>query len=243
MYQSSHCVLSRQPRSIAVSHNAELRLNDILWRKKKLSFDNNVWQYIKTLLLIEIIGMYIYDKHMKYLLVRLRKACTWMEPNRGLGAPADPNKIQLPTWRVVLKPVGFKSYTHTNIVVWQCFLLYRIKFIHARLPIMLYYTLVHTVWASPSGVLSGSIVVLWFRGPDTMQYCHPLLPLHCPAPSFLFFLSFSRCFLLFLLKCKPLYESVWSTLVAYNPPPPLPPKMTHKIWMNLKSRGGGGWIL
>lgn len=148
-----------------------------------------------------------YDEHMIYLFVCVRKACTRMEPNRGLGAPADPNRIQLPTRRVVIKAVGFKSYMHTNIVVWPCFLLYRIKFIRARLPIMLYCTLVHTVWASPSGVLSGSIVVLWFRGPDTMQYRHPLLPPPRPPP-FFFFLSFSQCFLLFLLKCKPLYESV-----------------------------------
>lgn len=65
---------------------------------------------------------------------------------------------------------------------------------------MLYYTLVHTVWASPSGVLSGSLVVLWFRGPDTMQYRHPLLPLQPPT---LFFLSllFSM-FLAFSLKMQ-----------------------------------------
>lgn len=130
-----------------------------------------------------------------------------MEPNTGLGAPADPNRIQLPTWRVVIKPVGSESYMHTNIVVWQCFLLYRIKFIRARLPIILYYTLVHTVWASPSGVLSGSIVVLWFRGPDTMQYHHPLVPLN-PPPFFFLSLLFSM-FLAFSLKMQtPLWKCV-----------------------------------
>lgn len=72
---------------------------------------------------------------------------------------------------------------------------------------MPHYTLVHTVWASPSGVLSGSIVVLWFRGPDTMQYRHPLLSLPTPLPFFLSLLFLM--FLAFSLKMQtPLCECV-----------------------------------
>lgn len=41
--------------------------------------------------------MYIYAEHMKYLFVCVRKACAWMEPNKGLRAPADLNRKQLPT--------------------------------------------------------------------------------------------------------------------------------------------------
>lgn len=72
--------------------------------------------------------------------------------------------------------------------------------------------LLFTLCGLPSfRVLSGSVVVLWFRAPDTMPF-HPLFSLSLP---------FSLGFLLFLLNANPsmkVCDLLWWLL---NPRPPL----------------------
>lgn len=89
--------------------------------------------------------------------------------------------------------------------------------------------LLFTLCGLPSfRVLPGSVVVLWFRGPDTMPF-HPLFSLSLP---------FSLCFLLFLLNANPSTKACDLLWWLSNPLPP-DTTQTHKIEMNLKGRGFG----